>query len=378
MRFFGQTERATYLERPNRFTIRCLLKGRRVQAYLPNPGRLWELLLPGATVHLERSMSPARKLKFTAVSVMRSGNPVMLHTHRTNDVARWLIEKNIIPGFDGFRIKGKETGLSRSRIDFLIERGRDEIYLEVKSCTLFGNRVAMFPDAITERGRRHLEELAAIRGKNKRGALLFIVHTARPDYFLPEYHTDLAFSLSFLEARNMVTIIPVSVGWRRDLTPEGKIKHLKIPWGVIEREAKDRGSYLIIIRLHERKDIAIGKLGKIAFQDGYYVYVGSARKNLTSRIKRHRGLVKRQFWHIDYLREEGAFIAALPVRTADDIECTIARSMSQICNGIVSSFGASDCSCESHLFRFSENPLNTSRFHDLIQYYRMDRLVEHM
>lgn len=376
MGIFGDTERATYIDRPNRFTIRCLLGGKRVRAYLPNPGRLWELLIPGTTVFLERAGKSGRTLQFTAVAVLRSGGPVMLHTHKTNDVAATLIENDLIPGLEGARIKAREARLFRSRIDFLLDKGRKEIYLEVKSCTLFGNRVAMFPDAVTDRGRRHLQELAALKNKKGRGALLFIVNGGNPDFFLPEYHTDLEFSRAFLGAKKKLMIIPLAVRWGKNLTLEGPARHLTIPWNLLERESRDRGCYLIILRLPAESAISVGKLGTISFQGGYYVYVGSAKKNLASRISRHRRLRKNRFWHVDYLREAGEFVASLPVRTGDDIECEIARSVGEISQFKVPSFGASDCACPSHLFRFPGNPIHNPAFHHVLQYYRMERLVE--
>jgi sugar fermentation stimulation protein A len=373
--FFDTIERAAFLDRPNRFTIRCIVKGKRIPVYLPNPGRLWELMIPGATVYLERAVPAGRKLPFTAVAVERSGTPIMLHTHRTNDVASVLIEKGLIPGLEGARIRRREVPVNHSRIDFLLDRGREQIFLEVKSCTLFSKRVAMFPDAVTARGKKHLEELVKIRGKGRRGAILFIVHCPHAEFFLPEYHTDLEFSLSFLKAREKLTIMPIAVGWKRNLTLEEKVAPLNIPWKVLAKEAKDRGSYLIILRLPRRKVISVGKLGKVPFQKGYYVYTGSARKNLSRRIERHRRLTKKHFWHIDYLREAGEFIAALPVRTEDDVECRIARSITALGDWEIPFFGSSDCTCTTHLSGMEDNPLRSPAFHEMLQYFRMERLV---
>jgi sugar fermentation stimulation protein A len=92
MKFFGPVKKSVFVSRPNRFTLLCELEGKVVKAFLPNPGRLQELLLPGATIFLERSSVPERTLAYTAVAVEREGHRVVLHTHRTNDVARCLIE----------------------------------------------------------------------------------------------------------------------------------------------------------------------------------------------------------------------------------------------------------------------------------------------
>ena len=84
MKLFGPTEKAIFLRRPNRFVLICNLNGKVIKAFLPNPGRLWELLLPQAVLYLEKSSQPDRKLPYTVVAVEREGHPVMAHTHRTN------------------------------------------------------------------------------------------------------------------------------------------------------------------------------------------------------------------------------------------------------------------------------------------------------
>ena len=153
-------------------------------------------------------------MPYTCVAVEREGHPVMVHTLRTNDLAQVLLEKNLVPGLEGARIVKREARHSRSRFDFLLDRRGQEIFLEVKSCTLFGKRIAMFPDAVTARGKRHLEELAKLPDEGKQGAVLFLVGWPPAEYFLPDYHTDLDFSRAFWEARGRVEIYPVAVGFK--------------------------------------------------------------------------------------------------------------------------------------------------------------------
>jgi sugar fermentation stimulation protein A len=111
-------------------------------------------------------------------------------------------------------------------------------------------------------------------------------------------------------------------------------------------------------------------------QRGYYLYVGSAMKNLTQRIERHKRLRKNRFWHIDYLREEASFVAALPVRSSERLECAIADALGNTSNRTVKGFGSSDCGCEGHLFSMEENPILRPEFIKLLQYFRIDRLEE--
>jgi sugar fermentation stimulation protein A len=116
---------------------------------------------------------------------------------------------------------------------------------------------------------------------------------------------------------------------------------------ILEAELHDRGSYLLILRVASDEKLKVGGLSEIKFCRGYYVYVGSAMKNLTQRIERHRRLRKNLFWHIDYLRDSSEFLEALPVRSEDDLECEIADGMRNIADWTVPGFGSSDCSCPS-------------------------------
>jgi sugar fermentation stimulation protein A len=375
LKFFENIVRARFLERPNRFLVYCNLDGKRVKAYLPNPGRLAELLLPDVTLYLTHSDSKERRTPFTAVAVERDRVPVMLHTHRNNDVADYLLRSGKVPGFESAEVLKREVTRGRSRFDFLLQKGRKRIFLEVKSCTLFGRRMAMFPDAVTARGKRHVEELAELSQDRERGVVLIISHSATARYFLPDYHTDLAFAKSFLAARKRIEVVPLAVKWRRDLSLDKRTRLLEVPWPILEREAEDRGSYLIVLQKKRAGSCRIGKLGKIRFEKGYYIYVGSGRANLSKRIERHRRLKKKKHWHIDYLRESSEWVAALPIRTADDLECSIAGRLRKLADDDIPGFGSSDCSCPSHLYRMDGNPLDDESFHDVVQYFRMDRLV---
>ena len=130
---------------------------------------------------------------------------------------------------------------------------------EVKSCTLVGNRIAMFPDAVTERGARHLQELAELSENGRETAVLFVVHWPRAEYFLPDFHTDLHFARTMLACKGKVRFFPVSVRWKKDLSLDSDTRLLNIPWDFIETEAKDRGNYLVILKLGEGKPSPSGK-----------------------------------------------------------------------------------------------------------------------
>lgn len=354
--------------------MECTFNGRTVSAFLPNPGRLQELLLSGATLSVvEEGRNPMRKTSYTVVAVERDGIPIMLHTHCTNQVARYLIEEGLIEGLGTARIVKAEVAVGRSRFDFLLEDECGEFYLEVKSCTLVGERVAMFPDAVTERGAKHLNELAAFSREGKRAAVLFVVHWPFAEFFMPDYHTDLHFATTLLNVHDRVNIIPVAVRWHDDLSLAPEAKVLPIPWDFIAREAKDRGAYLLLLKLPRDLKIDVGSLGPVMFRKGFYVYVGSAMVNLTARIARHKRMRKHFHWHVDTLRDKAQFERALVIRSSARLECEVVAALSRIAEWSVPRFGSSDCPCESHLFGFGDDPTRLGTFQKILQHFRMDR-----
>jgi sugar fermentation stimulation protein A len=376
MKFFNGTIKARFLSRPNRFLIHCKYNGRTISAFLPNPGRLQELLLPGHEIHLIRKVkSPDRKTHYTVVAVERDGHPIMLHTHRTNEVAKYLLQKGKLPGLEKVKIIQSEVRIGTSRFDFLLKENRKDILLEVKSCTLVGKRVAMFPDAVTERGTRHLRELSKLSEEGIETVILFIVHWPFARIFIPDYHTDLRFSQTLLQVKDKVRVVSVSVRWGQSLSLSPNVRILQIPWDYIEREAKDRGGYLLILTLKRKKNIHIGELGKVSFRKGFYIYVGSAMANLSKRMERHRHLKKLHHWHIDELRAVAEFHSVLAIRSSTRLECEIAEAVSRIAEWNIPKFGSSDCSCQTHLFGMANDPIHSEGFQELLQHFRMDRYL---
>ena len=371
---FGPIVRATFVSRPNRFLVSCVSAGHGlVEAFMPNPGRMWELLLPGVKLYLTDDAAPEspRKTRFTVLAVERDGAPIFLHTHANNAVARALLEQRRIPGLKTATVLRHEVRMGRSRFDFLLRQGGRDVLLEVKSCTLFGNRIAMFPDAITERGRKHLLELAETSEHGVKPVVLFLIHTPHIDWFMPDYHTDLAFSRTLLEVRDKVRILPVSIGWTKNLQLKGVPRRIDIPWHYIDREAQDRGGYLLILRLKSNKMIDVGQLGRIQFKVGYYLYAGSAMKNLTARLARHSRLRKRLHWHIDYLRAVADEVIQAPIRRSTPIENELVHALAQVYAPGPVGFGASDTTNKTHLFYSKESPLHQWPFHALLADFRM-------
>lgn len=110
-----------------------------------------------------------------------------------------------------------------------------------------------------------------------------------------------------------------------------------------------KGSYILVINLKEKKSIQIGKLGKIIFEKGFYVYVGSALNGLEQRINRHLRTNKKKHWHIDYFLDFANIVDIFYKESQTRDECNIGVELDNYLASIPD-FGCSDCKCKSHLF----------------------------
>lgn len=116
----------------------------------------------------------------------------------------------------------------------------------------------------------------------------------------------------------------------------------------------DSGVYILKIKLKKEKNIKVGALGKRNFKTGYYFYTGTAQRNLEARIKRHYSSEKKLYWHIDYLLAQSELKRDFILELPGVGECFLAKTLVEIGGKtLVEGFGASDCSCDSHLIYFS-------------------------
>ena len=359
-----------FRERINRFLCHVEIQGKNNLAYLPNPGRLWELLLPGTPLLLTTSRFKG-KYPYTVFAARKNASWVILDTQMTNLIIEELLLEKRIPFLKDYTLKGKEVKLLKSRFDLLLSDGRKDLLLEIKTCTLFGSRLSMFPDAPSERGRRHLLELSELGGM-----CLFVVMNPESEYFLPAYHVDPVFTSTFLEVKDRVIFKAISLGFDEALEKVISVKELKIPLEVLYKAFKPSGVYLLLLELKTDKRISVGTLGEILFNKGFYVYVGSAIRNLYQRLKRHEKHKKRIRWHIDYLREYADHLRIIPILTPEKIECELAQNLKTLAQSIIPHFGSSDCNCKSHLFYFEETPLKLKDFIELINFYRLEKPLE--
>lgn len=188
--------RAEFLDRPNRFVAHVRFGGRTETVHVKNTGRCRELLLPGAEVWLAGSDKPERKTAYDLVAVRReNGLLVNLDSQAPNAVAREWLETQ------GFSKILPEYRFGDSRIDFYMERGAERHLLEVKGCTLDRGGVGYFPDAPTERGVKHLLELARAAREGWRAAVAFVIQMDGVTEVRPNTETHPAFGAALAEAR---------------------------------------------------------------------------------------------------------------------------------------------------------------------------------
>lgn len=167
---YSNITKGKFLDRPNRFIAHVELDGRRETVHVKNTGRCRELLLPGAEVWLTAPGTEGRKTKYDLVTVRKeNGMLVNIDSQAPNVVVREWLERQeydkIIP----------EYTYGDSRIDFYLERGTERTLMEVKGCTLEIDGVGYFPDAPTDRGVKHLRELAKAVKDGYRAAIAFAI-----------------------------------------------------------------------------------------------------------------------------------------------------------------------------------------------------------
>ena len=192
-------QEAVFSHRLNRFAVLAEVDGQSVVAHLPNSGRLRELLQPGARVFLAPKTGP-RKTAFDMVLVEAEGRLVSCDARLPPAVLAEAIRQDQAPPFAGYETVRREVTFGESRLDLLLKGPRGRCFIETKSVTLVEHGVALFPDAPTERGRRHLSSLAqAVRGGD-RAAVVFVVQREDAIVFAPHRRADPLFAEALEQA----------------------------------------------------------------------------------------------------------------------------------------------------------------------------------
>lgn len=221
-----QVRLATFIERPNRFLARVEINGKIVDAFVPNPGRMYELMIPGKQVYIRDNPGSHRRTSFDMIGVHHDGVLISLDSNLPNRFIKYLLESNELEQFTGYSKVIPEPKAYNGRFDFLLEGEGTRTYIEVKSCTLVVNKRVLFPDAPTSRGARHMRHLAQalINGDVDDAAVIFVIQRPDAEIFSPHDGNDPQFGDALRMAHSQgVRIIPLItkvVDWNLKLLRE--------------------------------------------------------------------------------------------------------------------------------------------------------------
>ena len=200
MQFDSELVKATFIRRLNRFAALVHVNGDETMIHVANTGRMRELLTPGRPVLLRPAAKPERKTAFDLMLV-DLGHALCSTDSR---LPPHLVEEAFLNGklaqFVGFQHARREVTYEESRFDLMLSGNAGLCYVETKSVNLVENRVALFPDAPTERGRKHLQTLAKAVAAEHRAAAFFVIQRPDADAFRPHPTADPAFAAALREA----------------------------------------------------------------------------------------------------------------------------------------------------------------------------------
>ena len=209
----------TLIKRYKRFLADITLKnGETLTVHCPNSGSMRGCSDPGSPVILSKSDNPKRKYAWTLEMVQKEGIWIGVNTGLTNKLVSEALENSVITEFGKILTIRPEIKVSaRSRLDFLLETEQARTYLEVKNCSMAHNNIALFPDAVTARGTKHLHELDRLRQEGFNTAVLFCVQRADADSFAPAEGIDPVYAKTLREvhARGVGAF-----AYRADVGPE--------------------------------------------------------------------------------------------------------------------------------------------------------------
>lgn len=194
---YENTISAKFISRPNRFVAYVEIDGKEEKVHVKNTGRCRELLIPGATVILEKASNLNRKTQYDLIAVYKKEfGLINIDSQAPNKVVmEWLQAQ-------GYEYIKPEYTYGKSRMDFYMEKNGKRYLMEVKGCTLEVGGIGYFPDAPTLRGAKHLHELTKAIENGYRSILAFVIQMEGVTEVLPNVATDPEFGKALEEARN--------------------------------------------------------------------------------------------------------------------------------------------------------------------------------
>ncbi|MFT0814187.1 DNA/RNA nuclease SfsA [Synechococcus sp. OH20] len=218
-RFPTSLHRGVLRSRYKRFFAEVELEnGQQVTAHCPNTGPMTGVCQVGAPVYLSHHPDPKRKLAYTWEMIQVEGVWVGINTGLLNRLVEWGLEQGWFPQLAGFSRWQREVTCGRSKIDFLLIGDSGLAYLEVKNTTWAVGSRALFPDTVTTRGQKHLEDLIEIRRQGQRALLLYWINRADCTEFAPGAERDPRYAHLFRQALQAgVEVLP----YRIAVSPQG-------------------------------------------------------------------------------------------------------------------------------------------------------------
>ena len=201
---YKQIVPGVFLKRPNRFIAHVRINGNEEVCHVKNTGRCRELLVPGCTVYCFVSDNSSRKTKYDLIAVEKKTEHgtflVNMDSQAPNAAAKEWLQSGDSP-FGKLDVIKPECKFGNSRFDFYLEKEKRRIFLEVKGVTLEDNGVVLFPDAPTERGVKHVQELIRCRAEGFETCILFVVQMENARYFTPNRTKHPQFADALQEAQ---------------------------------------------------------------------------------------------------------------------------------------------------------------------------------
>jgi len=202
MRYPSRLIEATLHERPNRFLGVVDIDGREELCFIPNPGRMHELMVPNARVYLLEKRGEHRKTRYDMVLVDYGGVMVGVDSRLPNKLLAEAVNAGRLNDFRGYTVEKTEPVFHDSRLDLVLSDGQKRVMVETKSCTLVEDGVALFPDAPTKRGARHMRTLVKAL-ETGRSAAVFVIQRGDASEFRPNDGTDPEFGEALRRAASM-------------------------------------------------------------------------------------------------------------------------------------------------------------------------------
>ena len=218
MRFGNKLVHGTLIRRYKRFLADVKLDdGTEVTAHCTNSGSMKSCLEDGAEVYLTPVNDPKRKTGFTWEMIKINGDWVGIDTGNPNKLAFEAISEKMIPGLDIYTTVKREVKFGDSRFDVYAENDKDKCFVEVKNVSMKEGNFALFPDAVTKRGQKHLKTLMQVRAEGIRAVMLYVIQRSDVRVFAPAKEIDPVYAQALKEAYDSgVEILPMQA----KVTPE--------------------------------------------------------------------------------------------------------------------------------------------------------------